>query len=107
MTPSSGSVRATPIQKRRVMPTNSGFAESADTLRGSSAIPQIGQLPGLSRTICGCMGHVYSIFVTAVVRDADSRPMPHFGHEPDFGCRTSGCIGHVYSPLLIAIGPVC
>ena len=29
---------------------------------GSSAMPQIGQLPGASRTISGCIGQVYSTF---------------------------------------------
>ena len=30
-------------------------------VRGSSAIPQIGQFPGASRTICGCIGQVHSV----------------------------------------------
>jgi hypothetical protein len=43
------------------MSTSSGFTSSAsETVRGSSAMPQIGQLPGAFRTIWGCMGQVYS-----------------------------------------------
>ena len=55
----SGRVSATPIQKRLVMLTNSGFAESLVATRGSSAIPQMGQAPGLSRSTSGCIGQVY------------------------------------------------
>ena len=57
----SGTVSTTPIQNRLVMSTSSGFASSAIvTVRSSSAMPQIGQAPGWSRTICGCIGQVYS-----------------------------------------------
>ena len=52
------------IQKRRVMSRSSGFSSSvAVTVRGSSAMPQMGQDPARSRTISGCMGQVYSVFV--------------------------------------------
>src|SRR5204863_4892536 len=48
---------------RRRMLTSSGLGEpSSDGTRGSSAIPQMGQEPGASRTTSGSMGHVYSIF---------------------------------------------
>ena len=33
-------------------------------MRGSSAMPQIGQLPGSSRTISGCIGQVHSVLTT-------------------------------------------
>jgi hypothetical protein len=57
----TGSPSAAPIQKRRVMSTSSGFGRSSSVaVRGSSAMPQIGQLPGPFLTISGCMGHVYS-----------------------------------------------
>ena len=57
---SSGNDSATPTQNRRVMSRNSGLAASpADGVIGSSAMPQIGQLPGPSRTICGCIGQVH------------------------------------------------
>ena len=57
---SSGSDRTTLTQNRRVMSTSSGFFPSSSvTMRGSSAIPQIGQEPGASRTISGCIGQVY------------------------------------------------
>src|SRR6266576_5586902 len=49
-------------QNLRRMSTSSGFSSSvSETARGSKAMPQIGQLPGPSRTICGCIGQVYSI----------------------------------------------
>jgi hypothetical protein len=34
---------------------------------GSSAIPQIGQVPGPLRTICGCMGQTYSTACVGVI----------------------------------------
>ena len=56
---SSGTESATPTQKRRVMSRNSGLTVSpAVGVIGSSAMPQIGQLPGSFRTICGCIGQV-------------------------------------------------
>src|SRR4051794_40217550 len=59
---SSGRESAALTQKRRRMSRSSGFSSSppAVTVRGSRAMPQIGQLPGRSRTICGCIGQVYS-----------------------------------------------
>jgi hypothetical protein len=60
---SSGAVSAAEIQKRRFMSVSSGFSiSSAVTVRGSSAIPQIGHAPGASRRICGCIGQVHSTF---------------------------------------------
>jgi hypothetical protein len=43
--------------------TSSGFGPSSPvgTPIGSSAIPQIGQAPDLSRTISGCIGQVYCV----------------------------------------------
>ena len=67
-----------------------------EIVRGSRAMPQIGQLPGASRTISGCIGHVYSIFVAGAA-ETGSKAMPHFGQLPGPCWRTSGCIGHVYS----------
>ena len=59
----TGSVRNRQIQNRLVMLTSSGFSSSAAaTVLGSSAMPQIGQSPGSSLTISGCMGQVYSVF---------------------------------------------
>ena len=51
----------TPTQRRRCMLRSS---ESSSTcafarMRGSNAMPQIGQNPGWSRIISGCMGQVY------------------------------------------------
>jgi hypothetical protein len=56
---SMGAASAMLIQSRLVISASSGFACSAVTSRGSSAMPQIGHEPGPSRTICGCIGHVY------------------------------------------------
>src|SRR4051812_38664784 len=57
---SSGAVSTRLIQKRRDISRNSGFSwATAVTVRGSSAMPQIGQEPGCERTISGCIGQVY------------------------------------------------
>src|SRR5258707_15576969 len=85
-------------QNLRRISTSSWFSSwSRETVRGSSAIPQIGQEPGASRIICGCIGQVYSIFSFGAVTVTGSSAIPHFGHEPGFGARTSGCIGQGYS----------
>src|SRR5437660_6914820 len=56
----TGKVRAAPIQSRRVMSrsseSSSGFA--VEIAFGSSAIPQIGHAPALSRSTSGCIGQV-------------------------------------------------
>src|SRR5579872_3353007 len=58
---SRGRLKPRPIQKRRVIFLSSEFSGSeAETVMGSSAIPQIGHGPGRDRTISGCMGQVYS-----------------------------------------------
>ena len=50
---------ASAIQNRRVMSASSGLGPvSAVMLSGSSAIPQIGQAPGPSCRISGCIGQV-------------------------------------------------
>ena len=55
----TGTVSTSPIQKRRVKSNNSGLgATSAVATSGSRAMPQIGQLPGPTCRICGCMGQV-------------------------------------------------
>jgi hypothetical protein len=92
----TGAPNTSASQKRRVMSTSSGFgASSSVTTRGSSAIPQIGQAPGWSRTISGCIGQVYSTFVSAVTSErSGSSAMPHFGQAPGCASRTSGSIGH-------------
>ena len=57
---SSGADRTTPTQKRRDISASSGLPSSpAVGVIGSSAMPQIGQLPGPSRTISGCIGQVH------------------------------------------------
>src|ERR1700674_2441584 len=93
----SGSVSAVLIQKRRVISASSGDASSpALTTRGSNVIPQIGQLPGSERTICGCMGQTYSGVETGSIGATGSSAIPHFGHDPGWSSRISGCIGQVY-----------
>ncbi len=55
----TGSARASPIQNRRVMSASSGLGcVAAVTSSGSSAMPQIGQAPGPTCRISGCMGQV-------------------------------------------------
>src|ERR1035437_16723 len=101
----SGIVSAVLIQKRRVISASSGDASSpALTTRGSKVIPQIGQLPGSERTICGCIGQTYSVFEADWIGATDSSAMPHFGHDPGWSCRISGCIGHVYKGAPAATG---
>src|SRR3989337_1682372 len=91
----TGKASAALTQKRRLMSFNSALS-SAEALRGSSAMPQIGQLPGSVRTICGCIGQVYSVtFDLAGMGFTGSKAMPHFGHEPGVAWRTSGCMGQV------------
>ena len=54
----SGAERARHTQNLRLMSSSSGLVSSPVAIIGSRAIPQIGQLPGLSRTISGCIGQV-------------------------------------------------
>ncbi len=71
---SSGRVKAAEIQKRRVIRASSGLSSPspAAIVRGSSAMPQIGQAPGPSRTISGCIGQVYSAVPGAAAGPAGS-----------------------------------
>src|SRR5437762_11163514 len=77
---------------------------STETVRDSNAIPQMGQEPGWSRTISGCIGHVYSVFVGTGNGDSGSKAMPHFGHDPGPSLRTSGCIGQVCATFVVGFG---
>ena len=55
----TGRVSTSAIQNRLVMSINSGSgASSSETCSGSSAMPQIGQLPGPTCRTCGCIGQV-------------------------------------------------
>jgi hypothetical protein len=93
----SGIAGATLIQKRRVMAANSGdFSSAALTTRGSSVIPQIGQLPGSERTIRECIGQTYSVFDSGWIGARGSSAIPHFGHDARLFCLVSGCIGQAY-----------
>src|SRR5271157_6025565 len=81
----SGAVSARLTQKRRVMSRSSGFSSpAAVTVRGSRAMPQIGQEPGSERTISGCIGQVYSVRAEATGVSA-SRAIPQDGQGPGFG----------------------
>ena len=92
----TGTARTRPIRKRRVMSSSSGFASSAsETVRGSSAMPQMGQAPGPGRTISGCIGQTHSVRADGADTVTGSSAMPQRGHGPGPGRRTSGCIGHV------------
>ena len=55
---SNGKVKTTLNQKRRFILINSAFSSSPVATCGPSDIPQIGQEPGPSRTISGCIGQV-------------------------------------------------
>lgn len=88
-----GAVRITATQNLRVMSRSSGFSSTAAvTVRGSSAIPQIGHEPGSERTISGCIGQVYSVRVLATGTSGSSA-IPHDGQAPGFDSRTSGHMG--------------
>ena len=55
----AGSASTRPIQKRRVMSASSGLGGASRlATSGSSAMPQIGQLPGPTWRISGCIGQV-------------------------------------------------
>ncbi len=82
MSASSGTAKATLIQKLRVMSASSGLTSSTVVSRGSSVIPQIGQLPGSWRLICGCIGQVKSVRVAGAVMVAGSSAIPHSGQAP-------------------------
>src|SRR5687768_17183 len=59
----TGIVSGSESQNRRFMSTYSGSGASSSVISfGSSAMPQIGQLPGPIWTISGCMGQVNSIW---------------------------------------------
>ncbi len=77
-----GMVKTTEIQNLRLMSLSSGFSSSVTTLRGSRAIPQIGQLPGSERTISGCIGQVHSTRVAGAATVSGSRAIPHLGQAP-------------------------
>jgi hypothetical protein len=54
-----GTERTALIHKRRLMSTSSGLGPSSSVdISGSSAMPQIGQLPGPIWRICGCIGQI-------------------------------------------------
>ena len=90
----TGAVRTRLIQNRRPIAASSGFASSsASTVFGSSAMPQMGQVPGSFRATSGCMGQVKTVCATA--GETGSSAMPHSGHAPARGSSTSGCIGQV------------
>jgi hypothetical protein len=60
----TGTVSAVPIQKRLVMSRSSGLSPcSAVASTGSSAMPQMGQLPGPIWRTCGCIGQVNSTWL--------------------------------------------
>ena len=54
-----GTASAAATHRRRVMPKSSSFGPSSRLASaGSSAMPQIGQLPGPTWRISGCIGQV-------------------------------------------------
>ena len=104
MMASKGRVSTAPTHKRRVMLANSGLAALAVMVRGSSAMPQMGQAPGPSRTIWGCMGQVYSVRSLRATGSVASSAMPHLGQTPGFAESTSGCMGQVYWVDAVVLG---
>src|ERR1017187_6976938 len=104
---SMGTASATLTHSRLVIASNSGLVCALVASRGSSAMPQIGHEPGASRTICGCIGHVYSVRLDGAETVTASRAMPHFGQLPEPVCLISGCMGQVYSPCCSAFAGAC
>jgi hypothetical protein len=67
---STGIDKTTATQNRRVMSASSGLGpESAVTVTGSSAIPQMGHEPGPGCRISGCIGQVHSAASTAAAAE--------------------------------------
>ena len=95
----TGKASTTLSQKRRLMSMSSLLSSSISTVRGSRAMPHLGQAPGLSLTTSGCMGQVYSVFVVATGTPFGSRAMPHLGQLPGPSCSTSGSMGQVYTAV--------
>ncbi len=62
------------------------------TVRGSSAMPQIGQAPGALRMTSACIGHTYSVRVAAT-GTAGSSAIPQTGQDPGWSCETSASMG--------------
>jgi len=69
----SGTAAAALIHIRRVKSTSSPLVSSEGTI-GSSAMPQIGQLPGSSRTISGCIGQLHCVPGWTAWRVVSERP---------------------------------
>ena len=91
-------MNGTETSSRRCMSLSSGLTgSSSETVRGSSAMPQIGQVPGASRTIWGCIGQTHSTLLTAAGAFLSSA-MPHFGQAPARSDCTSGSIGQTQVP---------
>lgn len=88
-----------PTQSRSVILRSSGLACSTVAVIGSRAIPQMGQFPGLSRTISGCMGHVYREWVRGALTVSGSKAIPHFGQLPAPLLWISGCMGQTNSVI--------
>ena len=90
----SGTDSARLTQNRRVMSSSSGSGGStALTVRGSSAMPQIGHAPGSAWTTSGCIEQVYSTVSAGAGAPMASSAMPQSGQAPGPSARTSGCIG--------------
>jgi hypothetical protein len=64
-------------------------------------MPHIGHEPGALRTICGCIGQVYSVCFAGAGGFDLSNAIPHFGQLPGPACLISECIGQVYSPCSV------
>ena len=95
--PKTGLPMAAAVQNRRVMSASSGSGgSSTSTVRGSSAIPQAGQVPGASRNTSGCIGQMYSTRRAGVAAVSGSSAIPQLGHGTGPVSRTSGHIGQTY-----------
>ena len=68
---STGKDSTRPIQKRRVMSRNSALSPDVPVaITGSSAMPQMGQLPGPICRTWGCIGQVNATSWSAAVTES-------------------------------------
>ncbi|MGC4115992.1 MAG: hypothetical protein QM765_15680 [Myxococcales bacterium] len=89
----NGTVKSAPTQSRRDRSASSGLgASAAAAARGSRAIPQMGQLPGPGRTICGCIGQVYATGAPAPCSSGRRSERCAGGLPGDPACVSLSCV---------------
>ncbi len=74
--------RSDPESSSQIVQITGDRPEAALGATGSSAIPQIGQSPGLSEMTSGCIGQVYLACGCHRWIVFSLGAFPHFGHDP-------------------------